>query len=265
MLNKNLFNSIPDAIEDIENGKIVIVVDDENRENEGDFVMAADKVTPEAINFMATYGRGLICTPIPKAWAQRLGLRNMSPENNSAHETAFTISIDARENITTGISSHDRYESIKLLASPFAKADDFVRPGHIFPLVAKDGGVLERPGHTEAAVDLSLMAGCQPAGIICEIMNEDGSMARRDDLIKMAQLHNLKIITIDELIRYRRLMEGGIELETSIPFPNKYADDFELHLFKDKFTGNEYTAITRGLKLPLAQSQATLVRVHSEC
>lgn len=266
MLNKKTkFHSIPEALEDIAAGKMVIVVDDENRENEGDFVMAADKVTPEAINFMATYGRGLICTPVPAGWSERLGLRAMSPANNSAHETAFTVSIDASENISTGISSQDRYETIKKLSEPFSKAADFVQPGHIFPLIAKAGGVLERPGHTEAAVDLSLLAGSQPVGIICEIMNEDGSMSRRDDLIKMAELHNLKIISIEDLIRYRRIMEGGVELETSIPFPNKYADDFELHLLTDKFTGAEYTAISRGLKLPLAQVEPKLVRVHSQC
>ncbi len=196
------FNTIEEAIEDIRRGKIIIVVDDEDRENEGDFIMAADRVTPEAINFMATYGRGLICTPITRKRAQELELPLMV-NSNDVHETAFTVSVDSKS-AGTGISCSDRSITILDIVKESTKPSDLNRPGHIFPLIAKDGGVLERNGHTEAAVDLARLAGCVPAGVICEIMNEDGTMARTQDLFKLAIRHNMKFITIADLIKYRR-------------------------------------------------------------
>jgi len=199
-----IFNTIKEAIEDIKVGKMVIVVDDEDRENEGDFIMAADLVTPEAITFMATYGKGLICTPISSDIALRLKLPLMVKQLKDSHSTAFTVSVDAAQNIATGISSKDRSFTTSLLAKSDSKEDDFVSPGHIFPLIAKDGGVLQRDGHTEAAVDLAKMANLNPAGVICEILNDDGTCARVNDLIKVADKHNLKLITIADLIEYRK-------------------------------------------------------------
>lgn len=197
-------NTIEEAIEDIANGKMVIVVDDENRENEGDFIMAAELVSSEAVNFMATHGRGLICTPISQAIATKLELSLMNPNGQDQHGTAFTISIDAAANISTGISAKDRQKTISLLANSNTKATDFVRPGHIFPLIAKDGGVLEREGHTEAAVDLAKLAGLSASGVICEILNEDGSCARLDDLKVIAKKFNLKLISIEDLVEYKK-------------------------------------------------------------
>lgn len=197
------FDKIEDAIEDIRLGKMVIVIDDEDRENEGDFIMAADRVTPEAINFMATVGRGLICTPITKQRALELELPLMVAQNDSVHHTAFTVSIDAA-NGGTGISCADRALTVALLTNENSTPDSFMRPGHIFPLIAKDGGVLERDGHTEAAVDLARIAGCFPAGVICEIMSEDGTMAKAPELAAIAQKHSLKFITIKDLINYRK-------------------------------------------------------------
>lgn len=198
------FNTIEEAISEIKKGRIIIVVDDENRENEGDFVMASELITAEAINFMATYGRGLICNPITKEVSKKLELPPMVEKNTATLTTAFTVSIDAAFGITTGISSKDRAHTIKLLTELDTKPSDFVRPGHIFPLIAKDGGVLERPGHTEAAVDLARLAGLHPAGTICEILDEDGSCARLPYLAKFAQKHDLKLVTIEGLIEYRR-------------------------------------------------------------
>ncbi len=196
------FDTIESVIKDIRNGKMVIVVDDEDRENEGDFIMAADKVTPEAINFMARYGRGLICTPITAARASELSLPLMVENNNCDYETAFTVSIDSI-NAGTGISCDDRSTTILDLVKSATNASSFKKPGHIFPLIAKSGGVLERNGHTEAAVDLARIAGCYPAGVICEIMNDDGTMARGEDLSKLAKKHDLKLITIADLVSYR--------------------------------------------------------------
>lgn len=198
------FNTITEAIEDINAGKMIIVVDDENRENEGDFVMAAEHSTPDKINFMVKYGRGLICTPLSKSKAEKLNLPLMVAHNDSNHETAFTVSIDAKLGITTGISSADRSRTIELLADTQCIAADFVRPGHMFPLIAKDGGVMTRPGHTEAAVDLCKLAGTEETGVICEILNDDGTMARVPDLIAIAAEHDLKIITIEDLIFYKK-------------------------------------------------------------
>jgi len=203
-MSANQFNTIEEAIDDIKNGKIVIVVDDEDRENEGDFIMAGDDITPEAINFMATYGKGLICTPITNAIAEKLDLPLMIQNMTDTHATAFTITIDAAHGATTGISAADRSQTVSLLASDKTVASDFVKPGHIFPLIAKDGGVLAREGHTEAAVDLAVLAGKSPVGVICEILNEDGSCARLPQLIEVAQKFKLKLITIEELIKYRK-------------------------------------------------------------
>ena len=205
-----MFHSIEEAIEDLKAGKPVIVADDEDRENEGDFLMLAEQATPEAINFMARYGRGLICTPITQQLADKLGLQAMVENNTDHHGTAFTVSIDHAKT-TTGISAYERSLTILEMVNPKAKADDFQRPGHTFPLIAKEGGVLTRPGHTEAAVDLALLCGAEPAGVICEIMNEDGSMARMPDLEKVAEAFDLKFITIANLIRYRQLKEGKLK------------------------------------------------------
>lgn len=199
-----MLSSIEQALQDIQNGKMVIVIDDENRENEGDFVMAAEKITPEAVNFMAVHGRGLICTPITKERAKELDLPLMVDAPEDSLKTAFTVSIDAKDGITTGISASDRSKTIELLAKKETTPDDLCRPGHIFPLIAKDGGVLEREGHTEAAVDLSELAGLHPSGVICEILNDDGSCSRLDDLMKLAHKHRIKIITIENLVEYRK-------------------------------------------------------------
>lgn len=249
----NKFNKIEDAIKDIEEGKIVIVLDDENRENEGDFVAAAEKVTPEMINFMARIGRGLICTPLTKETAERLELPLMVHQNNSCHETAFTVSIDSK-NSGTGISAFDRAITIAEMVDENVKAETFLRPGHIFPLIAKDGGVIERPGHTEAAVDLAKLAGLSPMGIICEVMSEDGSMARTDELFELARDYDLKIITIEDLIKYQK-NNSRKEIE-EVDFPNKYGN-FKLHLYED-----DHMALVMG---DVKSELNSLVRIHSEC
>ena len=202
-----MFNSIEEALSDIKAGKMVIVVDDENRENEGDFIMPAQNITSKDVNFMALYGRGLICAPLSSSFAKRLELNPMVEKNEDSHETAFTVSVDAKYNISTGISAKDRAITLSLLGSENSKSCDFVKPGHIFPLIAKDGGVIERPGHTEAAVDLAILTGNTPAGVICEILNEDGSCARVPDLIKLAGKFNLKLITIADLIEYKKKLK----------------------------------------------------------
>lgn len=202
-----MLSSIDMALLDIKAGKMVIVIDDENRENEGDFIMAAELATPKAINFMATHGRGLICAPITEDRAKELDLPLMVERMEDSMETAFTISVDAAEGISTGISAEDRSKTFKLLADANTTPKDLVRPGHIFPLIAKNGGVLEREGHTEAAVDLARMAGLAPAGVICEILNEDGSCARLDDLVKIAHKHHMKIITIENLVEYKKKLQ----------------------------------------------------------
>lgn len=261
MKKEDIFDSIESAIEDIKLGKMIIVVDDEDRENEGDFVMAADVVTPEQINFMATHGRGMICAPISKEIAQKLNLPPMVKSNNSAHETAFTITIDARENISTGISAADRAHTIKLLTQETTKPEDFVRPGHIFPLISKDQGVIERDGHTEASVDLAHLAGFSKAGVICEIMNEDGTMARLDDLVKLKEKFQMKLITIKDLIFYRQKTEFNISLIETINFPN-HVGEFQLHIFKHHWEEKESIVLTKG---PIKDQKDVLVRVHSEC
>lgn len=254
------FNTIEEAIEDIKNGKIVVVVDDEDRENEGDLLMAAEKVTPEAINFMAKYGRGLICMPITKERLEELNMPQMVSNNTDNHETAFTVSIDAVDT-TTGISAFERADTIKKVLDPSSNPDDFRRPGHIFPLAAKRGGVLKRTGHTEAAVDLARLAGLYPAGVICEIMNEDGTMARAPELMEYVKEHDLKIITIADLINYRREREVFVERVTVAHMPTKYGD-FQMVGYINNLNGEHHVALVKG---DVETDEPVLVRVHSEC
>jgi 3,4-dihydroxy 2-butanone 4-phosphate synthase/GTP cyclohydrolase II len=256
-------DTIESALSDLRDGKIIIVVDDEDRENEGDFVMAADLVTPHAINFMATIGRGLICTPISGELAKKYQLNLQVEQNTASLGTAFTVTIDAKEKISTGISASDRSHTIKLMSGPQTTSSDFVRPGHIFPLIAKDGGVLERPGHTEASVDLSKMAGFSPVGVICEIMNPDGTMARYPELCELADKHGLKMISIKDLIAYRRRTENLISSIESIPLPTKFGD-FEMYIFRSEILKEEHIAIAKG-DVTRFKETSTLLRLHSEC
>jgi len=257
------FNTVEEAIEDIKKGKMVIVVDDPDRENEGDLVMAAEKVTPEAINFMAKYGRGLICLSLTPERCEELDLHPMTPINTDPKGTYFCVSIDAhpKYGTSTGISAYDRAITIKLAISPNAKPSDFVRPGHVFPLKARPGGVLERAGHTEASVDLARLAGLYPAGVICEIMKDDGTMARLPDLMEFAKKHNLKIITIADLIKYRLRKETLVEKVATAHLPTPWGI-FKIHAYKHKLTGGEQVALTMG---EWKEDEAVLVRVHSEC
>jgi 3,4-dihydroxy 2-butanone 4-phosphate synthase/GTP cyclohydrolase II len=258
------FDSIEDAILDIKKGKIVIVVDDEDRENEGDFVMAAEKVTPEAINFMATHGRGLICAPISSKRAKELQLELMIKSNDALHGTAFTVSVDSI-NAGTGISAQDRAKTIEALINPSTRIEELLRPGHIFPLIAKDGGVLIRNGHTEAAVDLAQLAGLKGAGVICEIQNEDGSMARVKELSKIAQKFNLKLITIKDLVNYRIKNEVFINETVAINFPNEFGT-FKLHMFENSLDKKEqHLALVKGEVNNEVDERPVLVRIHSEC
>jgi 3,4-dihydroxy 2-butanone 4-phosphate synthase/GTP cyclohydrolase II len=255
-------NSIKEAIEDIKKGKVVIVVDDEDRENEGDFVTSARNANPELINFMATHGRGLICTPLIEERCDELGLEMMVDSNNSHFDTPFTVSIDLIGNgCSTGISATDRAKTVKALIDPNTKPKDLGKPGHIFPLRAKAGGVLRRAGHTEAAVDLSRLAGFEAAGLIVEIMNEDGSMARLPELKKIAKKFDLKIITIEDLIAYRMQNESLIDEIVEVEMPTKFGD-FKLKAFKQKTTGEEHLALVKG---KWDKNESVLVRVHSSC
>jgi 3,4-dihydroxy 2-butanone 4-phosphate synthase/GTP cyclohydrolase II len=255
------FDSIEAVIADIRDGKMVIVTDDEDRENEGDLVCAAEKVTAQHVNFMAHHACGLICAPITEERARTLGLPAMVARNREALSTAFTVSVDAAAGITTGISAQDRATTMKVLADPHSIAADLVQPGHVFPLAAKPGGVLRRAGHTEAAVDLAQMAGCEPAGLICEIMNEDGTMARMPELMVFAKTHGLKICTIESLIKYRRDRERIVEREQVIKMPTDYGD-FELHLYRSKLSDEHHLALVKGA---IDDGEPVLVRVHSEC
>ncbi|CUS84282.1 3,4-dihydroxy 2-butanone 4-phosphate synthase / GTP cyclohydrolase II [Candidatus Kryptonium thompsonii] len=255
------FNTIEEAIEDIKNGKIVIVVDDEDRENEGDFIIAAEKVTPEAVNFMAKYGRGLICVAITELRARELELEPMVDFNTSKHNTAFLVSVDYIRGTTTGISAFDRAKTIQAIVDPNSKPGDFAKPGHVFPLQAVEGGVLRRAGHTEAAVDLARLAGLYPAGVLCEIMNDDGTMARVPELFKIAKKFGLKIITIKDLISYRLKREKLIRKITTTKLPTKYGF-FELHLYESLTDGKVHVALVKG---KVDDGEPVLVRVHSEC
>ena len=255
-------NSIEEAIEDIRRGRVVIVVDDENRENEGDFLTAARNMTPELVNFMAKEGRGLICVPLTEDRCESLNLGMMVGSNTATHETAFTISVDLLgQGCTTGISAHDRAKTIQALIDPNTKAEDLGRPGHIFPLKAKAEGVLRRAGHTEAAIDLSRLAGFEPAGCIVEILNEDGSMARLPDLMEVAKKWGLKIISIEDLIRYRLQNETLIRREISVDMPTRFGD-FELVAYKQSNTDQEHLALIKG---KWESGEAILTRVHSSC
>ena len=261
-MSKSILNTIPEAIEDIKAGKIIIVVDDEDRENEGDFLCAASAVTPEIINFMATHGRGLICAPLVEDRCEELGLQLMVSQNNAAFETPFTISVDLiGHGCTTGISAHDRAKTIQALINPSTQPEELGKPGHIFPLKARKEGVLRRAGHTEAAVDLARLAGFEPAGVIVEIMNEDGSMARLPDLLKIAEKFQLKIISIKDLIAFRIQNESLIEREVEIELPTAHGN-FKLIAFKQKMNGQEHLALIKG---NWQNDEAVLVRVHSSC
>lgn len=254
------FNTIEEALEDIKNGKMVVVVDDKRRENEGDLIMAAEKVSPEAINFMAKHGGGLICMPIIKKRLKQLSIGMMVTENTDTHKTAFTVSVDAVET-KTGISAQERAFTIKKIIDPSAKATDFNKPGHIFPLEYKEGGVLVRAGHTEAAVDLARLAGLYPAGVICEIMNENGSMARVPELQTYVKKHNLKLITIADLITYRRRHEKLVERVSEVKLPTSYGI-FKAIGYRDIITKEEHIALVMG---DIPGNEPVLVRVHSEC
>jgi len=252
------FNTIEELIQDLRLGKMVILMDDEDRENEGDLVMAAECVRPQDINFMATHARGLICMPMSRERVERLNLPLMVPRNSSGFGTKFTVSIEAARGVSTGISAADRAHTVRTAAAPHASAEDIVQPGHIFPLLAEDGGVLVRAGHTEAACDLARMAGFEAAGVICEIMNEDGSMARRPDLEVFAREHDIRIGTIADLIHYRLLHESTIEKLGSGPVRTQYGD-FELHAYRDLVNGAVHFAAVSG---QVDRGQPTLVRVH---
>lgn len=253
------FDSVESVVADIAAGKLVIVTDDEARENEGDLVMAAAKATPEAVNTMIRHARGLICVPTTAGQLRRLGIGPMVEENREAHSTAFTVSVDAAAGISTGISAADRARTIRLLAGPETRPDELVQPGHIFPLRAKAGGVLERAGHTEAAVDLATLAGLPPAGVICEILNDDGAAARLPELVAFKERWALKLVSIAALIEYRHRREQLVELVGTQPFPSEFGD-FTLQVFRSRVDDRHHLAFTMGMLGPAP----TLVRVHSE-
>ncbi len=255
------FNSIDSVVADIRKGRMVIVVDDADRENEGDLIMAGQFVTPQAVNFMAKFGRGLICVPTTSERLQQLGISRMVRQNRETFKTDFQVSVDAARGVTTGISAADRAETIRMMADPTAVPEDLIQPGHIFPLRACPGGVLQRAGHTEAAVDLVQLAGCRPIGVICEIMSDDGSMARLPELLKFARKHKLKICTIADLIEFRRTREKLVERVEVVKLPTDYGD-FNLYLYRSKLDGQYHVALVCG---DVAGKEKVLVRVHSEC
>jgi 3,4-dihydroxy 2-butanone 4-phosphate synthase/GTP cyclohydrolase II len=255
------FATIDEAIEDVRAGRFVVVVDDPDRENEGDLVIAAQFATPEAINFMATHARGLICLCLTEERADRLGLRPMTDHNEAPLGTAFTVSVEAREGVTTGISAADRSRTIQVAIAPDAQPRDLVQPGHVFPLRARPGGVLERIGQTEAAVDLARLAGLNPAGVVCEIMNEDGTMARVSDLVPYCERHGLKMVTVADLVEYRRRHEKLVERGASVRLPTEYGE-FTAVAFREKLTGKTHVALVKG---DVDGADNVLVRVHSEC
>jgi 3,4-dihydroxy 2-butanone 4-phosphate synthase / GTP cyclohydrolase II len=260
-MKKTPFNSIESVIADLQKGRMVIVVDDADRENEGDLIMAAEKITPAAINFMARFGRGLICVPTTQERLKQLGIERMVLRNRESFKTDFQVSVDAARHISTGISAADRAETIRVMASPTAVPEDLVQPGHVFPLRARSGGVLQRAGHTEAAVDLVKLAGCRPIGVICEVLKDDGSMARLPDLVKFGRKHRLKLCTIESLIKHRRTRERLIERLEVVQMPTDYGD-FELHLYRSTTDGQNHLALVKG---DISGQANVLVRVHSEC
>jgi len=258
---KKSFDSIQSVLTDLSAGRMVIVVDDADRENEGDLIMAAEHVSPEAVNFMARFGRGLICAPTTSTRLQQLGIERMVAQNRESFKTDFQVSVDAAKNITTGISAQDRARTIQILSDPTALPEDLVQPGHVFPLRARPGGVLQRAGHTEAAVDLVNLAGCRPIGVLCEIMNDDGSMARLPDLLKFARKHRLKICTIEALIKYRRTAEKLVIRVEVVNLPTEYGA-FDLYLYRSILDNQHHLALVKG---KISGQLPTLVRVHSEC
>ncbi|HWM13781.1 MAG TPA: bifunctional 3,4-dihydroxy-2-butanone-4-phosphate synthase/GTP cyclohydrolase II [Gaiellaceae bacterium] len=255
------FATIEEAIDDIREGKLVVVVDAADRENEGDLTIAAQFATPEAINFMATHGRGLVCLCLTEERCDELGLRPMTDNNETPYETAFTIAIEAREGVTTGISAADRAHTIQVAIDPTKGPGDLVQPGHVFPLRARPGGVLQRSGQTEAAVDLARLAGLNPAGVVCEIMNEDGTMARVPDLVPYCERHGLKLVTVEDLIEYRRRHEKLVERMTTVRLPTAYGE-FTAVAFREVLTGKNHVALVKG---EVEGRENVLVRVHSEC
>lgn len=255
------FNTVEDAIADIKAGEMVIVVDDEDRENEGDFIMAAEKATPEAINFLSKHGRGLICATLNRARLEELDLDAMVPQNTALHGTRFTVSVDVIEGTTTGISAFDRAVTVQRLIEDDARPSDFGRPGHIFPIQALDGGVLARAGHTEASVDLARLAGLKPAGVLCEIIDDDGHMARVPRLMKIAGEFNLKIITVKDLIEYRSHHEKLVQRVASVDFPTRFGD-FKLYMYRSDIDDHHHLAIVKG---DVRDKEDVLVRVHSQC
>ncbi len=257
----SVFASVEEAIEEIRAGRFVVVVDDEDRENEGDLTIAAQFVTPEAVNFMATHARGLICLCLTRERCEELGLRQMTDQNETPFGTAFTISIEAREGVSTGISAHDRAHTIQVAIDPTSTPHDLVQPGHIFPLRARTGGVLQRSGQTEAAVDLARLAGLAPAGVVCEIMNEDGTMARVSDLIGYCELHQLKLVTVADLIEYRRRHEKLVQRAVSVRLPTAHGV-FQAVAYEEVLNGKHHVALVKG---DVDGAENVLVRVHSEC
>lgn len=255
------FDAIEDAIVEMREGRMLIVVDDEDRENEGDLIMAADRVTSDSVNFMATHGRGLICVALILERLEQLDLRPMVSDNTAKLTTAFTVSVDAAEGTTTGISAHDRAKTIEVLLDPATQPSDLARPGHIFPLRAERGGVLSRAGHTEASVDLARMAGLTPAGVLCEIMSSDGTMARVPELMEFAKGHGFKIITIKDLIAYRRRTETLVSKVAEVNFPTRFGK-FRLHLFESKVDDHHHMAVVKG---NVTDGEPVLVRAHSQC
>ncbi|MHC0054887.1 3,4-dihydroxy-2-butanone-4-phosphate synthase [Actibacterium sp. D379-3] len=253
-------SSIEEIIEDARNGRMFILVDHEDRENEGDLVIPAQMATPEVINFMATHGRGLICLSLPGERIDKLGLPLMASQNSSRHETAFTVSIEAREGVSTGISAHDRARTVAVAIDSAKTGADIATPGHVFPLRARDGGVLVRAGHTEAAVDVSRLAGLNPSGVICEIMNEDGTMARLPDLVAFAQRHNLKIGTISDLIAYRRRYDNLVNESAVRSVTSEFGGDWMMRIFTDETQGAEHIVLTRG---EITTPEPVLVRMHA--
>src|SRR5437879_7340888 len=255
------FATVEEAIEEIREGRMVVVVDDEDRENEGDLTIAAQFATPDAINFMATHARGLICLCLTEERADELGLRPMTDRNEAPLGTAFTVSVEAREGVTTGISAADRSRTIQVAIHPDSTPHDLVQPGHVFPLRAKPGGVLERIGQTEAAVDLARLAGLNPSGVICEVMNDDGTMARVTDLVPYCERHGLKMVTVADLVEYRRRHEKLVERAASVQLPTEFGE-FTAIAFREKLTGKIHVALVKG---EVGGAENVLVRVHAEC